>query len=537
MKLLPLLPLIALTGSLLLASESVLSIGRNAPAPLDMHAGPRTLTVDEAVQIALRQNPLVLAAEQEIQRTRGQVIEVRAQALPQLSVNANLEQQDRALSVGQSVANQVLTASPSPSSQSSGASPSATPAASTTGTNASAVTAPAAAPATPATSSSSSQAGSANNFVQNKTWSVTFQAKQLLYSGGQVNAGIRIAKLAEDQSTFKLRDIVDSVISIVRQEFYTVLVNKALIGVQQEQVTLLESQLQDQKNRFEAGTVPRFNVLQAEVALANAQPALIQARNNYHIAQLQLAKTLGYETNQLSAGHEPFALIGELTIPPVYADLARGLELARLRRPFLKSQRQNILINVENITVAAAGYKPTVSALAGFTVENNHQSHSLSDSVNGWFFGLQGSWAIFDGFETYGKVKQAKALLAEARISYEDSVQQVDLEVQQSWANLQQAKETIASQQKNVEEATEAVRLARERLAAGAGTQLDVLNSTVALAQAHTTELQARLSYNSALFEFERATAADTRYNETFDDPLSHKPPGKGKKRTAARAN
>jgi len=537
MKLLPLLPLVALTGSLLLASESVVSLKRKGPVPLGAHVAARPLTLDEAVQLALWQNPMVLAAEQEIERTRGQVIEVRAQAFPQLTVTSELQQQDRSLSVGQAASNQSLTsgtASSTSNSTSSSASASVTPVAvanGSTGTGASAPTAPAS-PTPPATSASTSTA--AQNFVQNKTWEVTLQARQLLYSGGQLSAGIRIAKLVEDQSAFKLRDAVDSIIAVVRQEFYTVLVNKALIGVQQEQVTLLESQLQDQKNRFEAGAVPRFNVLQAEVALANAQPALIQARNNYHIAQLQLAKTLGYETNELSAGHEPFALVGELTIPPVYTDLARGLQLARQRRPFLKAQRQNILINVENITVAAAGYKPSVSALAGFTVENNHQSHSLSDAVNGWFFGIQGSWAVFDGFATYGNIKQAKAQMAEARINYEDSVQQVDLEVQQSWANLQQAKETIASQRKNVEEATEAVRLARERLAAGAGTQLDVLNSTVALAQAHTTELQARLGYNTALFEFERVTAADTKYNETFDDPLLHKCPVKCKKRASA---
>ena len=79
-------------------------------------------------------------------------------------------------------------------------------------------------------------------------------------------------------------------IATVRQQFYQVILNKALIGVQEESVRLLESQLKDQQNRFEAGTVPRFNVLQAEVALVNQQPALITARNNFRIAQIQLAR-------------------------------------------------------------------------------------------------------------------------------------------------------------------------------------------------------------------------------------------------------
>ena len=65
--------------------------------------------------------------------------------------------------------------------------------------------------------------------------------------------------------------------------------------MQEEQVQLLESQLKDQQNRFEAGTVPRFNVLQAQVALSNQIPNLISARNNYRIAKLTLAKTLGLD--------------------------------------------------------------------------------------------------------------------------------------------------------------------------------------------------------------------------------------------------
>ena len=117
----------------------------------------------------------------------------------------------------------------------------------------------------------------------------------------------------------------------------------------------------------------------------------------------------------------------------------------------------------------------------------------------------------------------ARANLETARITYEDSVHQVELEVQQAYANLLTARETIRSGQKTVEEAQEALRLAKERLAAGAGVQLDVLNAQVQLTTAESTELQARANYNTALAEFDRVTATDTVYSETFDDPLTHR--------------
>ena len=79
---------------------------------------------------------------------------------------------------------------------------------------------------------------------------------------------------------------------------------------------LLESQLKDQQNRFEAGTVPRFNVLQAEVALYNQIPQLITAQNNYRIAQLQLAKTIGLDFNPLRGEAPPLEVVGEMPYIP-----------------------------------------------------------------------------------------------------------------------------------------------------------------------------------------------------------------------------
>jgi outer membrane protein TolC len=491
---------LALAGSLLLAAERPL-------APFEK-AGPITLTLDQAVAMALCQNPLILNAKAEIERNKGQIIEVRSQALPQVIATAIYQQQDPYLISGQSS---------SAETQRTATAPTPTPAPSVTPVPTPGVT------PTPAPTATPRPTPTPIVFVQDKTWQVYVQVNQLLYSGGGVRAALRMAKLTQDASFYKLIDAVNTVIANVRTQFYEVLVNRALIKVQEESVALLRSQLQDQKNRLAAGTVPSFNVLQAEVALANALPNLIQARNNYHIAALQLAKTLAYDTNRLPAQREPFNVVGELSIPEAAMNLPCALQVARERNPSLKAQRQNISIEVEDIVLQKAGYKPVVTANAGYLVENDRLSKDLTDVVNGWYFGVQGTWAIFDGLATYGRVKQARARLEQAKINYDDYLQQVDLQVQQAWANLLQARETIVSGQKTVEQATEAVRLSRERLAAGAGTQLDVLNATVQLTQAHTTELQARNTYNAALAEFDRATAISSKYNETFNDPMNAK--------------
>lgn len=454
------------------------------PAPLRAVTGD--LTLDRAVDIALQQNPQVLDQLQNIERTRGQVIAVRAQALPRLSLNGNFDQQSRRLletdrDSGSGDLTELFDA----------------------------------------LGIAGGGGGESARRSSDKSYQISLDLRQVIYAGGQVRAAIRIANFTEDSAYFQLRDLIDATIATTRQQFYTVLLNRALIAVQEESIQVLSDQLKDQQNRFEAGTVPRFNILQAEVALANVQPDLIRARNDYLISQLELAKTLGLDPGP--GGKVTFNPVGTLGIPPRPLTLNAALATAKERRPFLKVQRLNILTQKEQIKVALAGYKPRVDAQASYILRNSRLSDQLDDTVDGWFYGITGTWNIFDGFETYGNVKQARAQLESAKINYDDSVQQVELEVQRAYANLETARETIRSQLKNIEQAREALRLATERLAAGAGTQLDVLNARLQLTQARTTEIRSRADYNSFLAEFARATAIATVYEESFKDPLARR--------------
>ncbi|MGA3170154.1 MAG: TolC family protein [Chthoniobacteraceae bacterium] len=479
----------ALLAAALLAAVSLAPAQSESPVP--------DITLDEAVQLALKQNPAILTAEQEIKRTRGVVLQVTAQALPQVTLANNFTQVDKELLTGGG-------AGSSSSSASGGESTSGSNGGTTMGSSSGAASAAAAAEASPMTQS----------------WDVTITASQLIYSGGQVGAAIHIARYTQDATIYALRDIVDTTIANVRSQFYAVLLDRVIIKVQEDNINLLGSQLKDQQNRFEAGTVPRFNVLQAEVALANAQPQLIQARDDYNVAGLNLARTLGINTTDIGKTTAPINAVGVLTTDERPEDLGEAMQLARERRPFLKEQREQILIQVENIKVALAGYQPKLYADGGYEVRNNELSKSLDNTVQGWFFGFTGSWDIFDGGATYGEVKQAKAQLEEAKVSYDDAARQVDVEVQQAYDEVQESEETISSQEQTVVQAQEALRLAQEQLAAGAGTQLNVLSAQVALTQARTTVAQAQYNYNIAMAQFDRVTAANTHWQDSFHDPL-----------------
>lgn len=446
------------------ASEATLEKLRAAAKGTDAPPSAKKMTLEQTVDFALNHNPDVLRAIEQIRLTSGQLISVRAQILPQLTATSSYQFLEQSL-------------------------------------------------AGPGTSSFAAP--------QNRFWNFQFGISQLLFDSGAAVSGIISAKNVEISSYFQLRKVIDDTIANVKMNFFQIILNRSLIVAQEQSVALLESQLQDQINRYEAGTVPRFNVLQAEVALANAIPPLIQARNNLRISQFQLVRLIGLDYDQSNPALAPFDVVGDLNANFRKINTDESIRTALIRSPELKAQRQDILAQAANVNVQLAGYGPKISATAGYEWQNDPTFRDLTQTLDGWFFGFQGSWNIFDGFLTAGNVKQAKARLMQSKILYDNTVRSVILTVQEAISNLQEAKETIDSQQASVEQATEALRLSRERLDAGAGTQLDVLNAQVSLLQAQTTLLQAQYSYIEALAQYDAALSLDTQWEEAFEDPLA----------------
>ena len=464
-----------------------------------------TFTLDQAILTALQRNPTLLNAEQEIKRTKGVIIQVRAQALPQVTARGDFTWTDPNL-----IGARVL-----------GGTSSATTGGTTTGGTGAAASL-VASPASqvretrpPMADPSPTPAGATNVQFSDVSYTISVLGSQLIFNGTTFNQ-IRGTFFQRDSAYFAFRNILDQLIATVKTQFYQVVVNRELIDVQQQSVNLLEQQLKDQQNRFEAGTVPRFNVLQAEVALYNQIPQLITAQNNYRISKITLAKTLGLDFQPGRGENPPLEVIGEMPYVPRTIALADAIELGKVRRPFLKEARANVLNQLQQVRAAAGQYLPTITTTGGGEWVSSPTNSSWHDISKGWIATVQGSMPIWDSGAIAGQVIQQRALLSETKNTYDDDVRQVELEVQTAYSNLQQNQELIKSQEKNVEQAEEALRLAKARLDAGAGVQLDVLNAQVQLLTAQSTRLQALFGYNSSLAEFDRATGAQSTYSESF---------------------
>jgi outer membrane protein TolC len=327
-------------------------------------------------------------------------------------------------------------------------------------------------------------------------YEVELKATQNLFAGGGIRSSIKGARLTRDAAAFDLQTTIDTALLDVRTKFYNVLLARGKIKVGEETVQLYTHQLDDAKNQFQSGTVSNFEVLRARVFLANAQPALITARNDYRIAIEQLSQSVG------AAGGASFPeVVGSLDFAPESYDPETAIASAHEHRPELARLQKLEDASEESVTTAKSNFYPNLQAFGGYEWDGfTFANSSLGNiSANGWTFGLQSTWSIFDGRATDGKVRQAKSMLEQARLSKASEELEIDVEVRQSMSSLQEAGELVTASRQTVDEAAEDLRLADAKRHAGSATQLDVLTSQVSLTQAETDQLTANYNYLVAL--------------------------------------
>ncbi len=433
------------------------SLGTSAP-PL-----PQNLTLQDCLDLALKQNPSILKAQQEIRRARGVIVEARAPGVPQITASGSGEMIDKkAIDAFKFIT-------------------------------------------TNGASATSTVFGN-----QQQPWSAQVQASQLLYQGGRVRSGVRAAELSSQIAGLDFQRIVADTILNVRTQFYQILLNQALVEVREQSVTLLEQQLKDAQSRFDVGSVPRFNVLRAEVELENAKPPLIRAQNDLRLSKENLVKLLAIDSKQ-SNDFTPITFEGKLEYEHRSWELSDALQQAINQRPELQAAERQIGVAKANVKVAASGYQPEASIFGNYGWHDYTFGDSPDNTREGWVAGASVSWALFDGMLTRGKVSEARAVLEEANLDYADTRRQVELEVRQGYSDYLQTLELIEAQKKTVEEAEESLRLAEARFQAGSGTQLDVLSAQTALTDARSNEVQALHDYNVAIATLERVTGMTVR--------------------------
>jgi len=343
---------------------------------------------------------------------------------------------------------------------------------------------------------------------QDERYRATVQAVHSLYSGGSVRSKIAIAKITTEKSRQEFQAVVNRVVMDVRNAYYDVLYCRANVEVRRQSVEVLREEHKVEKARFDAGTVGELNVRRAEVAVANEEPALLEAENDLSNAYIRLSTLLAIPY-RLDSDRAPFEVVGELVHREPPFDLTYCLTRAENVRPEIKAAETEIDIETKQAIVDRSALLPKIDLFAGYEVFENTNLVSTEEIGHGYVFGVAGHWKIFDGFATSGKLKATRARKESAMAYVEATRLEVQAEVRAAFLQYERARKTLASQSRNVVLAEKAFGLAQANSKAGVGTQLDILQTAYEVTKARSIRLKALRDQNVAVTKLYRAIAGD----------------------------
>src|SRR2546423_9063401 len=358
--------------------------------------------------------------------------------------------------------------------------------------------------------------------LRSDDYEATLRVVQNLYTGGAITSQAAIARLIEEKRALEYQALVNRVSMDVRLAFYDVLLNRAKIRVREQSVGVFEEELKTQRQRFETGTVGSLNVSRAEVALANEQPELIDAQTRLQNSELRLGQLIGIDASGKSVAVDAF---GQLQYAPKHPDLSECLAYADVTRPEIRARQIDVEIEDAQLVLDRSETRPRVEAFAGYEAYSERDPAVGPEFNHGFVVGLNGTWHIFDGFATRGRMQATRARREAALHALAAAKLSVSSDVRSAFLDLQQADRVLQSETRNVQNADEALEIAKGNLGAGLGTQLDVLQAASDVTRTRTTRLSAIYLHNVALAKLARATAREPD-SLGFAPKVTKNPPG-----------
>ncbi len=321
-----------------------------------------------------------------------------------------------------------------------------------------------------------------------------------LYTGGLRGARIQQAEELVNSSQLNLKATIFETRFTAIRDYYSLQSADSQVEIEQAAVNEAQQTLQDAQLLRQAGIGTKFDVLRAEVELANAQQRLATVTAEQSIARRQLATTLGVgQKVELKTADE---------VKPAgtwQLSLSDSIVAAYKNRSELQELLVQREINQKEKQIALAAIRPQVDLVASYNV-----GEDFEDDVNltdGYSVGAELNWNLYDGGAASAKAKQSETDIAINEAQFANQRNEIRLEVEQGYFSLAASKGNITTSQKALESANESLNLARARFQSGVGTQTDVIQAQTELTNVRGNYLEAIINFNQSLNQLERAVA------------------------------
>jgi outer membrane protein TolC len=317
---------------------------------------------------------------------------------------------------------------------------------------------------------------------------------QPLFHGGSILANYRLEKMGVDLSKMDLETVKRDIVLQVREEYYNILRAEKFLDVAKQAVKNFEAQLEVAKAFFDVGLIPKNDLLQSEVRLANARQSLVRAESDLALAKSSFNILLRRDVNT------PFQIVDILEFKPSPYLFEESLNEALRQRPEIKAANIQVNQAKETVKIARSGFFPTIDFSASYNrLSDEYDLTGGLASERRAATGLA-TMTFWEWGKTAFRVGESKVRVNQAEDAKDQLVEVIILEVKQNYLNVLQSEKNVGVAEKSIEQAEENLRLNEERYKYQVATATDVLDAVTLLAQA-------RVNYYGALSEFNIAKA------------------------------
>ena len=317
----------------------------------------------------------------------------------------------------------------------------------------------------------------------------SLDVNQMLWAGGKVSTGIKMATIYSNASGEQLKTAQKAVARSVKQVYYSVLLARAMAGVQKESLDLARQHLATIEAQYKQGIASDLAMLRQKVEVSNTEPALTQAQNLYEIGLVELKNLIGLDpeaeidlTDGFNCGRRVPGEIG-------------GLYAAALAaRPDYRNMRYQRDLYHEMVGIERAGHFPYLSAYASRQYYGSRESGFPRGPDRTWSTtaGVRLSLPIFAGGAVSSRTRQARLQEGIADTNLRELERKIKIDVKKAWLSMKEASERLDSQGTAVEQARRALAATEVRFRNGLSGQLDLNDATLALNRAQTLYNQAQ---------------------------------------------
>jgi len=407
---------LSLTGWLV--GSLFLSLTLLAPATAFCQAEVKTMTLDQALAIAMERNRDVQSAVEYRKWVMGKYVEERAAALPHFTLNGS----------GGRFSDESMLALYPPQYR---------------------------------------------DFFppQQDIYSGDVSFSQVLFTWGQVGAAIRAAKIGLEDAEDQLRLYQQAARRDVTAAFYDVLLAKELNAIAAENLAQKERHFDEAQKKYDLGTATDYDVLAARVAVENARPDVIQTANNVRTAKERLRFLLADPAPEVDA-------VGTLEPgTPMQTEYAAAVAEALKYRPEVNDLEHRAQIAKELVSIAKAGDKPRLDLKADygwrkFLIPGTFGTIDTHGPF--WNAGLYLSFPVFDGLRTRGQVVQARSDQTRVDIQAAKARDAVAVEVRVALDAAQEADEIQKALSGTAQQAEKLLQMSEKGFEYGVKTKLDV---------------------------------------------------------------